>query len=90
MPKRLIVACSNCQEPFHGQTECLAIHRAPAPPCCCEIDHPMGGEPQIAYCPKHAAVDDLIAALENIRREVGTSTLAWHICEDALKKAGIS
>lgn len=52
-------------------------------PCGCEIDHPMGGEPEIVFCKKHGAVDDMIEALKAMLGNVGPCKCAEaYLCRD--------
>lgn len=62
--------------------------------CGCDIDWsgPLG---EIAFCPKHAAVDDLIEALEAIHAqkcychsELLSGDCPHLIAQDAIRKAG--
>lgn len=52
-----------------------------AMPCGCEVDEKnlhIGGGLPVSYCPKHAAVDELIAALRALTEEGPLARVVTH------------
>ena len=61
--------------------------------CGCRIEYPYAGSPtigEIAYCPKHQAVDELVEACKQAKKDFVYSNRHWEsetVIDSALAKA---